>query len=182
MAETLRLSRAYSRSASNALAPAWSPPHARVRRRGLSLYVVGPERTKVVDIEFAVGQGRVRPGLPLAARRRIRRREAAFLVVSIRRALNEPDLTVFAMQVEPSVGVADRPNADSVVLPLLLSGGEFDTLQSTRRRSVKKALDFDRYQRVRTQAPALLFYGTIGFIHLIEPAHRRGSASPRADS
>src|SRR5438094_10666781 len=71
-------------------------------RRGLD--VVAPQAIGVADVQPAVGDHRVSPGLlpavgPLL--RRVRRRKAALLPVSFWRGLDQGHLAALAVQVQP---------------------------------------------------------------------------------
>src|SRR5262249_13332414 len=102
------------------------------------LDVVAEQDPLVAQVEAAVGDDGVRPGLGLAPVRLV---EAALLAAALRRCLHQRHLPVLAADVQPVVGVAERPLAHRAVLPADLAGAEVQAQQRAVARAVHEVVD-----------------------------------------
>src|SRR5258708_33607934 len=85
-----------------------SSPSSRLLAGRRILEVIAPQHAEVAEVEPAVGDHGIGPGLGRAALGLIGRREAALFVVGFRRRLDQGNLALFTVDVEAAVGIADR--------------------------------------------------------------------------
>src|SRR5439155_11779965 len=75
----------------------------------------------------------------------IGRREAACFAIGIGHGLDECDFArVFAMHVQPAIGVADCSRTDAALLPLDLTGCKISAEQAPAVSAVEITVDFHR--------------------------------------
>src|SRR5438876_8127267 len=108
------------------------------------LYVVAPEAIPIANVKAAIRDDRIGPGLALVLFGRSRWRKAACFAVGVGCGLDKRNFSrsVFTVDVEPAIGIANAADADAPLLPFHVSGSEFGTDQALPIGAVKIAADF----------------------------------------